>query len=73
MVKEYLPETLLFTFIDDKKKILFIVTKKQILKYKNNINQFIGLIWGINIFNTSAKQKLGKPCLGVAVLDTIQR
>lgn len=55
MVKEYLSETLLFTFTDDKKKILFIVTKKQILKYKNNINQFIGLIWGINIFNTSAK------------------
>jgi len=73
LVKEYLPETLLFTFIDDKKKILFIVTKKQILKYKNNINQFIGLIWGINILNTSAKQKLGKPCLGVAVPDTIQR
>ena len=47
MVKEYLSETLLFTFTDDKKKILFIVTKKQILKYKNNINQFIGLIWGI--------------------------
>jgi len=73
LVKEHLSETLLFTFTDDKKKILFIVTKKQILKYKNNINQFIGLIWGINIFNTSAKQKLGKPCLGVAMSDTIQR
>ncbi len=73
MVKEHLSETLLFTFTDDKKKILFIVTKKQILKYKNNINQFIGLIWGINIFNTFAKQKLGKPYLGVAMSDIIQR
>ena len=73
MVKEYVSETLLFTFTDDKKKILFIITKKQILKYKNNINQFIGLIWGINIFNTFAKQKLGKPYLGVVMSDIIQR
>jgi len=42
LVKEYLSETLLFTFTDDKKKILFIVTKKQILKYKNNINYLHG-------------------------------
>jgi len=73
LVKEHLSETLLFTFTDDKKKILFIVTKKQILKYKNNINQFIGLIWGINIFNTFAKQNLGKPYLGVVMSDIIQR